>query len=171
MSGRLKYFAYGSNLHPERLLQRVPSARVIGAAVVEGYRLSFNKRGMDNSGKCNVVPAGPDALVHGALFEMHAGEKLALDKAEGSGYAAEKLIVFSGGESHQAFSYIARPHALDDALDPYDWYHALVLGGARYHDFPAAYLEQIAAQAVQVDENPERVARHAAILKRMTGYS
>ncbi len=168
MIDRLKYFAYGSNLHPERLLQRVPSARVIGPAVVEGYRLAFNKRGADDSGKCNVMLAGAGARVHGALFHIDAEEKASLDRVEG-GYEVHQISVVSGGESHQAFSYIAHPQNLDDELQPYDWYHALVISGGRYHDLPAAYLEQIAAHPVQADADPQRANRHAALLQRMAG--
>ena len=166
MINRLKYFAYGSNLHPERLLQRVPSAQVIGPAVVEGYRLAFNKRGADNSAKCNVMLAGEGARVHGALFHIDAEEKASLDRAEG-GYEVRHISVISGGESHQAFSYIAHPQNLDDELHPYDWYHALVISGGHYHDLPAAYLEQIAAHPVQADADPQRANRHAALLQRM----
>lgn len=166
MSSRLKYFAYGSNLHPERLLQRVPSARVIGPALIEGYRLVFNKRGADNSGKCNVMLASADDRVHGALFDIDARQKSALDRAEG-GYDVHQLRVMSGGESHQAFSYIAHPQNLVDELHPYDWYHALVMTGGRYHDLPAAYLERIAAHPVQRDANPARIHRHAQLLERM----
>jgi gamma-glutamylcyclotransferase len=166
VSGRLKYFAYGSNLHPERLLQRVPSARVIGPAVIEGYRLAFNKRGADNSGKCNVMLAGAKARVHGALFHIDAPEKAALDRAEG-GYEVRHMNVLSGGESHQAFSYIAQPQNLVDELHPYDWYHSLVMTGGRYHDLPAAYLEQIAIHPVQCDADAERAYRNAQLLERM----
>ena len=37
------YFAYGSNLHPPRLRARTPSARALGRADLEGYRLLFHK--------------------------------------------------------------------------------------------------------------------------------
>ena len=166
MSGRLKYFAYGSNLHPARLLQRVPSARVIGPGVIEGYRLAFNKRGADNSGKCNVMPAGPDVRVHGALFDIDSTHKPALDLAEG-GYEVRYLSVYSGGDSHRAFSYIAHPRNLVDELHPYDWYHALVMTGGRYHELPENYLQQIATHPVQPDSDPVRVRRHAELLERM----
>ena len=53
MSATLLYFAYGSNLHPERLRERVPSAESLGVARLEAHVLRFHKRGRDGSGKCD----------------------------------------------------------------------------------------------------------------------
>lgn len=33
------YFAYGSNLNPERIRQRIPDARPVGRATLKGWRL------------------------------------------------------------------------------------------------------------------------------------
>jgi hypothetical protein len=55
---RLHYLAYGSNLHPIRLRQRVNSARLIATLSLPGYRVLFNKRGQDLSAKCNLVATG-----------------------------------------------------------------------------------------------------------------
>ena len=51
----LYYLAYGSNLHPVRLTERVPSARFLGLTSLFGYQLRFHKRHEpDGSGKCNM---------------------------------------------------------------------------------------------------------------------
>ena len=33
------YFAYGSNMNPERIRQRIPDARPVGRATLKGWRL------------------------------------------------------------------------------------------------------------------------------------
>lgn len=35
------YFAYGSNLDGAQMRRRCPSARLVGAAILDGYRLGF----------------------------------------------------------------------------------------------------------------------------------
>lgn len=53
----MKCFAYGSNMSPERIRARAPSAVFVTKAYLEGYVLEFLKPGMDGSGKCNVCPS------------------------------------------------------------------------------------------------------------------
>ena len=36
------YLAYGSNLNIPQMQYRCPEARIVGTAVIEGYRLLFN---------------------------------------------------------------------------------------------------------------------------------
>lgn len=48
----IHYLAYGSNLHPIRMTERVPSARVLGAIELPDHLLAFNKRSTDGSSKC-----------------------------------------------------------------------------------------------------------------------
>ena len=33
------YFAYGSNMNPVRIRQRIPQARLVGKATIKGWRL------------------------------------------------------------------------------------------------------------------------------------
>ena len=33
------YFAYGSNMNPDRIRERIPNARVVGRATIRGWRL------------------------------------------------------------------------------------------------------------------------------------
>ena len=77
-----RYAAFGSNLHPLRLQKRIPSARLLGVAPVDGFRLAFNKTGdIDGSGKANIV-AG-EYHVFFVIYEMPAGGKAALATIKG----------------------------------------------------------------------------------------
>ena len=165
---RLLYFAYGSNLHPLRLRQRVPSSRPFGVASLSGYQLRFHKNGRDGSGKCNVFFTGlVTDRVYGVLYQMAVAEKPLLDAAEGvgNGYDVHEIEVLT--EVHgtqQAFSYVAAVGHIDDGLAPYDWYHALVVAGARHHQLPAEYVDRIAAVTAVADPDRERHLLHQRIL-------
>ena len=159
---RLRYAAYGSNLHPERLRRRVPSATVLGSATVHGWGLRFNKRGQDGSGKCNIVPSGE--RIHVAVFEMAARERLVLDRIEGlnRGYAAARLDVPGFGS---CFTYRAEDGHVEEVLAPFGWYRELVLAGCELHRFPASYVESIRAIACASDPRALRHGRHMQIVR------
>lgn len=171
MEPLLKYFAYGSNLHPLRLRERVPSAAVLEVAVLAGWQLRFHKRGQDRSGKCNVISTGrSDDRVIGVVYAMAAAERHRLDAAEGlgKGYTEARLAVGAAGAVHEVFLYLAQPAYIHDALRPFAWYRQLVAEGARFHRLPDAYLEQILAVETLEDPDPHRAARHAELLDRLT---
>lgn len=159
------YFGYGSNMLAARLRARVPSATPRSAGRVEGYRLRFHKRSQDGSGKCNIAPAD-DGTVYGVVFEVDAGELDALDEAEqrGRGYERCDVCVHRASASVLAFAYTAQPAYIDDALLPYEWYHALVLAGAREHDLPASYIAGLASTRSYPDPNEARRRKYRTLL-------
>lgn len=163
----LYYFAYGSNLHPERLRERVPSSRALAVAELDGHLLRFHKRGRDGSGKCSILPSGrPRDRVFGVVYRMAAAELTDLDRAEGLGvgYLRVELTVRTDGTPRPVFSYRAQDEHTDAALAPFTWYRELVLTGARHHGLPADYIAAIEAIAALPDPDTERHARHQRLL-------
>ncbi len=162
MTGEYLYLAYGSNLHPGRLRQRSPSARLLGTAALGGWSLHWHKRGVDGSGKCNVVAGrGARSEVHGAVYAIAAAEWAALDEAEGEGYGVQALKIPKYGG---VFLYMARPQYVVEGLRPYRWYRDYVVHGARYHGFPAPYVAQILAMPWVEDPDPRRSRDHEGAL-------
>lgn len=165
----IRYLAYGSNLHPERLRRRTPSAVFLTTFELRGWRLSFDKRGFDGSAKATIAPteAGSD-LVHAAIFELHADEKPALDRIEGvnKGYHAHLLTLPRLGEVH---TYKADTEFQDGSLIPFRWYRDLVVYGGHFHGFPRPYIEDIAALPVAEDPDTARRREHDDILAAMRG--
>ena len=153
------YAAYGSNLHPLRLLLRLPTARFAGTAELASHRLCFHKRSQDSSGKCNIVRG--DDSVHLAIYELNGQQKAELDQIEGAGvgYSVEQIEVPGFGE---CFTYIATASFIDDDLRPYTWYKALVLAGCEGLRLPNDYIAMI--QEIASIEDPDR-ARHANNMK------
>lgn len=166
---RCIYFAYGSNLHPLRLQERVPSARVIGVSSLERHLVVYGKRGLDGSGKCTVTPeCGIRGRVHGVLFEMAITERRALDAAEGPAYERKVATFHLGGGRLQGFYYEARSLVEDEFLAPFDWYRDLVVAGARFHTLPERHVADLAAVTCQPDPDTIRSARMRALLARMS---
>lgn len=161
---RIRYLAYGSNLHPERLRRRTPSAELLTTFELTGWRLTFDKRGFDGSAKATIAQteAGSD-LVHAAIFELSSEEKPALDRIEGlnRGYHAHLLTLPGLGEVH---TYKADTEFQDGSLVPFRWYRDLVVYGARFHGFPRAYVEGIAALHAAEDPDDRRQREHDDIL-------
>ncbi len=163
----MRYAAYGSNLHPLRLLDRLPSARLLGTGHLQDWSLRFHKRSTDASGKCSIF-AGNEG-VHFAIFDISEDDKLALDRIEGvgSGYAATTLNIPSFGD---CATYVAEPAYVDETLRPYDWYREFVLAGAISHGFPDEYVARIASISAVRDPDIARSASQLALLvKIMSG--
>lgn len=159
---RMKYFAYGSNLLSARLRGRTPSAAAIGVATLSGYALRWHKRSRDGSGKCDAFRTGAsDDAVVGVLFELTAADGAELDRIEGIGfgYGVRDVSVALGAERSRAFTYVARPDAIDASLAPYDWYKELVVAGAREHALPGEYLACLLAQACVADVDEARARK------------
>lgn len=123
------------------MVGRVPSARVVGRATLEGFELRFHKRGWkDGTGKANAWNTDePGARVHGVVYEVAERELADLDVHETGyerrrvGFAVERA---RGSRKVEAWVYLATPDVIDDALVPTAWYRDHVLRGARAHGLP-----------------------------------
>ena len=158
------YAAYGSNLHPLRLVERLPSARLAGTRYLPDWSLRFHKLSKDESGKCGILP-GSDG-VYFAIFDISNDDKLALDRIEGvgNGYAAIALDIPPFGN---CASYRAEASHLDESLRPYDWYREFVVAGIVYHGFPSDYVARIKSVPAVRDPDTKRSASQWALAERL----
>jgi gamma-glutamylcyclotransferase (GGCT)/AIG2-like uncharacterized protein YtfP len=131
-------------MNTERITERCSSSRFISRAKVKGYKLTFNKRSKDKSGKANLVHTGDKSLVWGVIFDISEDQKPILDAAEGlgKGYDEYKLRVINDLEQEiECVCYIATDlKYLDDNLKPYDWYRDFCLLGAKEHNLPKEWI-------------------------------
>ena len=159
------YFAYGSNMSTARLIRRVPSAILLGSAVLARHRLCFHKIGRDNSAKCDALFTGQEAnLVLGALYRIDPVEKQYLDQAEGlgNGYETKQVTVLTtAAKKFEAYTYYAT--RTDPRLKPFHWYKNHVLRGAVQLDLPQEYRRQIEAVVSIDDPDPARSTAETAI--------
>jgi len=161
------YFAYGSNLLPGRLEERLGPCELLGAAALGGHRLAFHKRGADGSAKCDAHFTGrTEHRVLGVMYALDPVQLQRLDEFEGAGYHRVQLELDSAGSTTRtAWLYRARDSWIDASLEPWDWYHALVVAGAREHGFPDDYLEGLLTAAVRPDPDAARAAHHWQLAK------
>lgn len=160
--------AYGSNLHPNRIRARVPSANPIGVVSLAGFSLAFHKRSKDGSGK-GMLYEVDGANAYGVVYEITANEKPALDAAEGlgAGYDEQHVKVVLNGITVDALIYMASHRSVDHGLQPYHWYKSLVLAGARYHGLPAEYVANIEGVVSIHDLNSKRCEQYEDMLRGM----
>ncbi len=161
---KLRYAAYGSNLHPVRLQNRVPSASLAGTERLPGMSLHFHKQGMDGSAKANVLESGDG--VHVAIYTIDAHEKPLLDRHEHAGIGYESTLIDVPGFG-ECFTYVATETHIADELDPYCWYHELVLVGCRLHGFPDEYIASVETVARIDDPDRERRRRNWRLVEEI----
>ena len=164
------YFAYGSNLHPVRLIERVPSAQLMGLATYDNHGLAFHKKSFDGSGKCSIFQSSVEKdLVYGALYKFNPEHKPNLDRIEGkcSGYNDRRIKVKFNRDEISCFTYCAQPSHVVEHLKPYDWYKQLVILGARYLNFPRNYISKIESVKSMDDPDISRQKKNEIIIDKI----
>ena len=92
-------------------------------------------------------------------------DKPLLDRCEGLGahYRERRVLVESPhGDRHDVWLYYAHERKIAEGLQPFDWYHALVLEGAKEHGLPADYVAEI--EAISSATDPDAVRRQRELL-------
>lgn len=128
------YFAYGSNMNPERMAARGLVYDHAARGLLEHYELRFNKKASDlkNASYANVEPSQGN-LVEGVLYKLVDDQQIfKMDPFEGvpNLYTREVMSI----EMHntgfvEAWIYIAHPDRIDNSLLPEAWYLEHLLAG------------------------------------------
>lgn len=133
------YFAYGSNMLPERLLERIKKYHTAFQAVLPEHKFIYNKKSIDGTAKAN-VGSSDGAEVHGVCFEIDEDDFAILKKLEG-GYDQRNIeIITSKGNKTKAVTYISA--SIDITLAASEEYKNLVLKGAEYWEFSESYISE-----------------------------
>ena len=164
------YLAYGSNLHPLRLAERVPSSRLLGTLQLRGFQLAFRKRGQDGSAKCDLV-TGAAAMdcAWGALYAIRRSDISILDSVEGRGrgYEVVELDIPYRSRTLHSFYYRAEAGYVEPDLKPFEWYRDLVLLGGQRLGFPSRYLEAIRGVDCVGDSDISRRTANEDLVRRL----
>ena len=121
------YLAYGSNLNREQMAYRCPTARPVGTAQLEGWRLLFRGSG---SGNYLTIEPAPDYVVPVAVWAVTEADEAALDRYEGFPvfYRKETLpITYTGLKTAQERQVEAFVYLMNDG-------HLAGLPTTRYMD-------------------------------------
>ncbi len=117
-----RYFAYGSNLDDGQMRPRCPSARLVGPAILDGYRLGFAGYSRSWGGGVATVVRDEEARVPGLVWAITARDLERLDRFEGHpvAYARRPLWVeLEPGARQRVHVYIkeaAEPTTPTEAL-------------------------------------------------------
>lgn len=154
-----------------RLMERVPSAKLIGAAIHPGHRLAFHKKSTDGSSKCNMFQSGSESdRIHGAIYQINYHHKNELDRFEGNGYRDNQITLHHDREVYPCFTYLAQQSHIVDDVKPYHWYKKLVVLGARYLEFPSTYISSIEAVESMEDPDSDRRRETRKLIERIISY-
>lgn len=133
------YFAYGSNLDPQGMRARCPSAVVVGRAALADWRLTFR-------GVADVEPAEGER-VEGLIWDCSAECIRRLDRYEGvaGGFYRKEILEVEtqfGGGTCRALVYIMNPSDLDDVSLPSLGYLQTIARGYRAFNIPTRSLRR-----------------------------
>lgn len=132
------YLAYGSNLNLEQMVQRCPTARVIGAATLTNRRLLF--RGGHASAVATIEPA-KGRSVPALVWEITPADEAALDRYEGWPYlySKKRLKIRMDGKTEEVMVYVMNPGR--PLGTPGCYYYSLILEGYRAAGFDTEILK------------------------------
>lgn len=148
------YFAYGSNLCVEQMVQRtgpMDEEERPCIAHLPGYRLVFNMRGDDGEVYANIMQPGEGVI--GVLYHCGEAALARLDVYE-EGYDRRPILVrLESGATREATAYVARPERTTDEGAPSARYLEIILRGARRQGLPAGYIRSVEQAGIRTPDS------------------
>jgi len=144
----INYFAYGSNISENRMLnERKINFTSRKLATLKNYKLLFNKVSKKNCylGFANVVESDGD-IVEGTLYEICDSDINIIDRFEGANttpkhYYRKTIEVICDDKIVNAIIYIANPIMIKDDIKPDKNYLNYILEGKDI--FSSEYYEKL----------------------------
>lgn len=159
------YFAYGSNMNPERVRQRRMGFESLEAGKLANYRLTFNKRSIKHPGAASAnVMEDSGSVTEGILYKLrHPSQIEMMDPYEGYPVLYDRLVmsISSGLESRDAWVYFANEAFVESGLKPALWYLNHLLEGEPF--LSSAYLSKLRKMQCldQYDVEPDSPLRES----------
>lgn len=117
----LYYFAYGSNMNPERMKERGAHFTQMEKYTLKGYGLRFNKCSSREPGRgcANIVP-DERGVVEGVLYKITVEGLYNLDRYEGYPveYGRVRFVIDLNGSQETLITYIVKPGKTKEGLYP-----------------------------------------------------
>lgn len=165
------YFAYGSNLHPIRLEDRLGPVELLGIGTLHYTTLTFNKVGSDGSGKATILTTSdPSKRVMGAVYSLSKKQEKLLDGFESLGKGYHKSFVEIEMEEENnvsCFTYEGMSEYVDDSSLPFYWYVQLVVLGGQFLDLPEDYIQFLKSIKSVKDQDEKRQEVNQRLIKLM----
>jgi gamma-glutamylcyclotransferase (GGCT)/AIG2-like uncharacterized protein YtfP len=135
------YFAYGANMDPSQMTSRVPHARPMGVARLDGFRLEFSVYSTVWGGGAANLELDPRAHVWGVLWEVPEDEMKGLDAYQGHPTFFRREDVSVVGPQGRVIAYTYRVAHQKAYIRPTDPYLHLLRSAARVHGLPPEALD------------------------------
>lgn len=140
-----RYFAYGSNMNPDRVSERGLRIESAMPGSLTGFRLNFDKCSTRHPGVGHASFAyHPGASLEGVLYELRDAADIALmDRFESApvNYSREVIEVRGPLGNVWSWTYVANPAVLNAGLKPPRSYLDHLLAGADF--LSAEYLHML----------------------------
>jgi len=130
-------------MDPVQMRERAPDARALGAARLDGWRLTFTSDVPGQGGGVPHIELAPGDAVWGVLWDCTSSDLEALDDYEGvdaGAYVRERTTVFHDGNHVEALVYMAVPRGY---RAPSKSFVAGLVRGAEAHGLPETYVEHL----------------------------
>ncbi len=130
------YFAYGSNMNPERVRERGLDVLHCEGAAIHGFALRFDKVSKihPDCAHANIVFSA-SGLVEGVLYELASADEISkMDRFESApvNYGRDVVMVHASERLVPAWTYFANRHARREGLLPPTSYMRHLLAGRPY---------------------------------------
>jgi len=138
------YFAYGSNMDPELMKQRVPDAWAVGPARLDEFGLTFSVYSNRWEGGAANIQLDPESHVWGVLWEIPDEGAKELDAYQGHPvfFRREEVSVARPEGPVVAWTYRVA-HQEGTYIRPTDEYLQHVQAGIRIHGLPPEALDAL----------------------------
>ena len=160
MNGNL-YFAYGSNMNPDQMAERCPKATPAGVALLHGWDVAINSRGV-----ATIVPHEAGRVTEGVLWWVTETCLRSLDHYEGVANGLYVREIFQVRLEHQVVQAIVYVASSSDPGEPRPGYLEGILRGADHFGLSRAYRRRLEALSGPDDDDALALARQ---LRRATG--
>lgn len=128
----MKYFAYGSNMDKDRMVERKINFTSRKFAKLDNHKLVFNKKAKDGNFCYANLEVSDGDFVEGIIYEFPDDEILNLDKAEGFPKHYDKVKIIVNDEDNNpinVLTYIAQSGKVVNGLLPTSAYLNHLLAG------------------------------------------
>lgn len=170
----MKYFAYGSNMSINRMIERGIIFNNLQKASLDGYEFIINKKSKkdNNIGFAN-IKENKNSIVEGILYDIE--DFIKLDKFEGYPihYNKKEILVNTEYGTENAITYIANENWIGENLKVTEEYKNYIILGKEY--LSEKYFNFILIQSqiclpITLQENllPQLESNQSLLLQRQT---
>ncbi len=157
MSTAAYYFAYGSNMNPERVKLRGMSVKGYMSGQLSDYRLAFNKRSTIYPGAASAnIMMSNGSVVEGVIYELESHRAIEkMDPFEGypTRYSRHIVPIATQEGTLDSWVYTANEDHIQEGLSPARWYLDHLLAGEAF--LSKSYFQDLEAVVTLPDSDVE----------------